>query len=1137
MVTKAQRRISGISASEDYKQYFLRLEEMLRRIVAVAKECRSKGFDPSLDVEVLIAWDMAERVEELTGPRGVAKRIRALGSKMTRIQMALQITQEIIYGRFGHLAEQDGAKQALRTALAIINEGMTVAPIQGIFDVKIKDNRDGTQYLAIYFSAPTRSLGGTAQALIVIIADFVRRLLHLDRYKPDTREVRRFIEEVRWYERKVGGLRFHASDEELLEALRNLPVEVTGAGIGPEVTSFRDLTRVETNRIRSGAVRVVNDIIIGQARKMLEVAEELDIEGWNWLKSVGASSKGAGMGEKEIVGRPFFSTSLGRSGFRLRYGRARNTGLGAVGVHPATMILLDNFIAIGTQLRVDCPGKSATVASVDLIEGPLIKLDDGSVVRVESEKAAREMAGRVNQIIFLGDILIAYGDFLFNNRPLLPSSFTEQWWIDKLYATVRRSFESSIEKMAEEAGIDEERLRSFIRGHPVSRPTAEEDVKIAHKFHLPLHPRHTFFWSSLSLEELSKLRTWLLNARTVENGMVISYQQGGKALLERLCLQHFVKNGTIVIPREEATILRTCLALDKSDVKIEGHTTLEGIQNLSGVIVEDAARSFVGARMGRPERAEKGKMNPTAHVLFPLGSAGGTQRNILKAARKGGIVVNVANFVCPKCDDRGLMRRCPSCGAETVIEMRCPHCGSRSAQGRVCPVCRTEMRPFSGKSIELEKALSAISDQLGFLPTTLRGVNELTSRTKIPENLVKGVLRAKYDLPVYKDGSVRFNTTNAPLTHFKPVEIGTSIGKLRELGYTVSRFGDPLCEGDQICELKVQDVILPEKCGEYLVSVANFVDELLRKVYEMPSFYNAKKKEDLIGHLIVGLCPHTSCGVLGRIIGYTRACVSYAHPLWHAAKRGDCDGDEDSLMLALDVMLNLSRYYLPDKTGGSMDVPLLLMPMINPEEVDEVAHCLDVSNRYPEEFYERTSESREPKGLADVTRVLGQRVGRKSQFERFYYTTETTNIAKGNLNSTYKKLATITKKLEAQLNLAEKIAAVDSKDVGRRILTAHFLKDITGNLRKFASQGFRCKVCNARLRRIPLNARCPKCGSERISQTVFRGNIERYFKSAIDIVKRYNIGAYYQGQLGVIDSEIRILFGKRREQARLTEFS
>ncbi|NIM45914.1 MAG: hypothetical protein GTO54_09880, partial [Nitrososphaeria archaeon] len=108
-------------------------------------------------------------------------------------------------------------------------------------------------------------------------------------------------------------------------------------------------------------------------------------------------------------------------------------------------------------------------------------------------------------------------------------------------------------------------------------------------------------------------------------------------------------------------------------------------------------------------------------------------------------------------------------------------------------------------------------------------------------------------------------------------------------------------------------------------------------------YYNVDKPEDLIGQLVIGLAPHTCAGVLGRIIGSTRLNVCYAHPFWHSAKRRDCDGDEDSLLLALDIFLDFSKAYLPAQIGGSMDSPLFVIRLIKPKEVQRQAQEMDVA--------------------------------------------------------------------------------------------------------------------------------------------------------------------------------------------------
>jgi len=273
--------------SKEHQQYVSTLENKLASIYEIAEKAREKGFDPFLHSEPKVAKDLAELVEGLVGPEGVAESIRNLGRKLPREELAFKIAEEIVYGKFGHMGGSEAAEQAIRTALAILTEGITAAPLQGVAQVAVKYNSDRTKYLAIYYAGPIRSAGGTEQALSLLVGDFVRRLLGLDRYKPTEDEIGRFIEEMRLFERSVSRFQYHVSDEELVRALQFLPVEVTGLESDPvEVSAYRDLPRIETNRVRGGALRVVNDGVVGRSAKVWTIVEKLGIEGWDWLKSV-----------------------------------------------------------------------------------------------------------------------------------------------------------------------------------------------------------------------------------------------------------------------------------------------------------------------------------------------------------------------------------------------------------------------------------------------------------------------------------------------------------------------------------------------------------------------------------------------------------------------------------------------------------------------------------------------------------------------------------------------------------------------------------------------------------------------------------------------------------------------------------
>ena len=72
----------------------------------------------------------------------------------------------------------------LRVGLAVLTEAVLVAPLEGISEVRLLNNVDGSQFVSVHFAGPIRAAGGTAQALAVLIADMIRRELNIGHYQP-----------------------------------------------------------------------------------------------------------------------------------------------------------------------------------------------------------------------------------------------------------------------------------------------------------------------------------------------------------------------------------------------------------------------------------------------------------------------------------------------------------------------------------------------------------------------------------------------------------------------------------------------------------------------------------------------------------------------------------------------------------------------------------------------------------------------------------------------------------------------------------------------------------------------------------------------------------------------------------------
>ena len=1142
-------------------QYFQTLQSGLDQALQIARAARVQGLDPTLDVEIPLAVDLAERVEKLIGIPGIAARIREMDQQgMSREEAALAIGIDFAEGRLGPGSSKiESVDSAIRTSVALLTEGVVAAPMEGIARVDLGKNDDGTEYLKVYYAGPIRSAGGTAQALSVLVADYVRRAMGIAPWKPRPEEVERYVEEIGVYKR-VAGLQYSPSDDEIRTIVRNCPICIDGEPTEEEeVSGYRDLPRIETNRVRGGIALVSAEGIALKRPKLKKHVTKLNISGWEWLDSLASGKKDGGDATPKflrdlIAGRPVFSHPSRPGGFRLRYGRARNTGLAAAGINPASMLLLGEFMAAGTQIKVEQPGKAAAVAPVSSIEGPTVRLLNGDVVRFDSDTDILEwmpascndprsiqaaLKAHVSKILDLGEILISFGEFLENNRPLAPASYVWEWWAEELA----------------KAG-----------GDPTGKEKigGEEAIEISRRWGVPLHPAHTYLWHDLPRPDYERLAALTLSEGRMESGRLVLPIRAKEAL-ESILLRHKVREGRIIV--EDPLPFLLCLGLEaegdgktgsglrKSDLgrayeagraaepserlpESAGDgdgSTLHAVNMVSGLSVRARAPSRIGARMGRPEKSDIRLMRPPPHVLFPAGEEGGKSRSIQEAARHssgnatGIINVEIERRVCRTCKKEGFSFRC-DCGSHTEKMRVCKSCGVPAREK--CPRCGKETSAAASMQIDVKKLYHQALERLGERePESLKGVLGLSSRDKTPEPLEKGILRAKHGINIFKDGTVRYDLTDLPLTHFRPDEIGTSPERLAELGYDQDMNGLSLTDPTQVCELRVQDIILSYDAGEYLLKTARFVDDLLVKFYGLEPFYNASKPKDLIGTLMVGLAPHTSAGVLCRLIGYSTASAGFGHPFFHAAKRRNCDGDEDCVMLLMDALLNFSMSYLPQKRGGKMDACLVMTTVLNPMEVDKEAHNLDLTQVYPLEFYEASLKNTSPKELEAKFDLVSKRLGCDAQYTGFRFSHATSDIAAGPKNSAYKTLETMIDKMDAQLELARMIRAVDEQDVAERVINSHFLPDLIGNLHAFSKQKVRCVKCGAKYRRPPLKETCPKCGG-RIILTVHEGSVRKYLDVSIKVAEEYGVSSYTKQRLQLLKMEIDSLF--KNDKARQT---
>ena len=1355
---------------DEMDNYHNLLDQQCEEIYQLAAEARSKGYDLSAEVEIPRAIDLADRAEKLLqeylkpsadeDPIPIQEEIRKKLGETDRESASIEMGVFVAKKMYDATADyQKSVDAGLRVGLAVLTEAILVAPLEGIGDVRILNNVDGTRFVSIDFCGPIRAAGGTAQALAVLIADMIRIELGLAKYEPTTPEVERVKEEFGLYR---GGLQYKPPPEEIEMIVRACPIMVNGEETESiECAGYSEVRNITGKRIRGGVLLVIGEGLCLKANKIQKHTERLEVQGWDFISKFAAKSSKETNGNlvkrrtiktdsrfmRDIIaGRPIFGEPNTAGGFRLRYGRPRTSGLAAAGVNPTSMHAMGDFLSVGTQMKIERPGKACAVVPCEEIEGPTVLLKSGRYGRIQSTASWMKVSDEVLSIWDNGEIMIGYGEFSENNKPLVPSGYVSDWFASDLIEAL--DSEEKVQQFADILGAPRRRLPDGIpsSGSLESGTSAldnlqrkrawhrrlrkmtldwESVTKISKTFLTAIPPPWNLWWNDLPLEFAeylinaiisstiesaqnlkdgvvteplpdrhwmrlsgaaegwipidhtpteftgdstnhqskkseksiapekmpgsidsitpSSLGDWPRNIQHEEHGVVksslmilglphihdgndILIIHGWQSLVEGLGIHLEAKVSAkpsvivdakshiesrisdLIVAKQivgdeekrvkdlehQRSILRieaetaarqrgeTIEATEKEGRKAADKIPDPGPENASELerslkLLDDhevdgslwlvrkcsdlrwvaAAPCRIGCRMGRPEKAAPREMKGKPHSIFPIGNDGGPQRLITQAANKGSILATMG------------VRECISCGRRTPYTI-CHHrnipeepieCG-----GKTKPVedmkNNNSRRKGINQSVNIPSILEVKRIKMGLdrIPKKFKGVKGLTSKERYPEPLEKGILRAKHQLPSFKAGTIRYDMIDVPVTHFRPKDIGTPFERLVELGYSTDIDGKPLSSENQILELYPQDFIPSTKAEDYLLRTCAYVDELLMRFYGMDPFYNVNKGEDLVGHLFVGLAPHTSGGVLTRIIGWSTASAGYGHTLYHAAKRRNCDGDEDAIILLLDCLLNFSRDLLPSNRGGRMDAPLTLTTRLNPTELDKEALNVDTSWWYNRDFYESTQEQPTPYEISDKMDTVEKRIGTIGAVRGYGFTHDTTSIDSGPENSSYKTLETMIDKMNAQLLLGQKLRGVDVRKVASQVVESHFLPDLRGNLVAFTRQKFRCVRCGESYRRMPLAGQCIKssdksqnsgglrrgmdftqgeqhlCGGN-LALTVSEGAVRKYIKVIQHVIDHYDVNLYTRQRVqGLVDSTDSLFKNDRVKVFTLDDF-
>jgi DNA polymerase II large subunit len=165
------------------------------------------------------------------------------------------------------------------------------------------------------------------------------------------------------------------------------------------------------------------------------------------------------------------------------------------------MYAMDEFMALGTQCKIERPGKACVVTPVDTIEGPTVLLSNGDLVYCQTKEDYLKIKHIVSEVVDNGEILVPYGEFCENNHVLVPCGYALEWHREEL-------------KAANEGNLPED----------WEDPTYDRAKEMCQQYNVALHPKFNLFWNEIDMKALTPLRDFVLEKGEISAPMIAKGQ-------------------------------------------------------------------------------------------------------------------------------------------------------------------------------------------------------------------------------------------------------------------------------------------------------------------------------------------------------------------------------------------------------------------------------------------------------------------------------------------------------------------------------------------------------------------------------------------------------------------------------------
>ncbi|MEM3637841.1 MAG: hypothetical protein QXE12_04045, partial [Conexivisphaerales archaeon] len=857
------------------------LSSEIKQCLSVAKIARSKKLDPVENIEIAFADTFSERLRNIVEISDV-KEIK-VNFPRASLDLVIKSLKEYV-NKYTFYLDETSINKLLKLGLAILTEA-TNLKIVNFVSITLNTDEKNNKYLEVNFNELYNYLPSHEIFLVLILVEELRQIYNCTR--PPLAKTIEYVDAI---DRKIkSNTVSYSLDKNTVEAIKfvikNLTFSISFKGTNGS-TETSNLDAIDE------IIKFIKKVFLSRIKYNVKIIKKLKNNTWLWIHELLHYKS-----EPHDI-QSIFVCKDSYGGFTLRVGESQNTFHHYVGIHPSAFEILNGIVHVGDKATLIINSKKVGVCElvpVDTISPPLIKLNDGSTIRLDNSTKLRIAKARMSKILSFGDILVPVSFLPSDIRDNLVEKYNDKSWLKSSYEKLLK-YEN--EKLSTNFLID------TLDNKTISLLTNDEITTVTTKLNLPIHFSVVPHLYNITLNELQHL---LREVSSTQFRTQHKLAKETEKTLDLLCVEYNVDNNGLVISERDSNILLWISEhVDVFGTKNEINNNLLEILMPFGIIPV----TYVGLVL-RQNRTDTEKTH--LHGIVPgLSIRPYQEHSDIIAFCKNSKDINSVLRHCPKCTKQYPFNKCPICGSETIPFYYCEKCNNTS-DSIYCNVCGAETRSIGRNKFEWNEILNKSITNVHIQPyAPLNGINSKKEFLFV-ERLEKAIIRQKHDVKIDSDGIAKFYTRCIPLKYFKPKQILVTKEKLRELGYQHDILGKKLENDDQILRVKTHDIVIPYRIADQLRRVADFIDELLTTFYEMDPFYNIQTINDLIGHLIIGITKESNYGLVGRIIGFTDMEVCFCNPSWISTVRSNYENNNTAIILLLDGLINFSQLLVSDQ--------------------------------------------------------------------------------------------------------------------------------------------------------------------------------------------------------------------------------